>query len=61
MGRFVGALIDGKQRSYSELLKAAEFTGLGYSWGKDALRVVDGELDNLYSPAKKPITLTTAR
>ena len=57
MGRFVGALVDGKQHSYSELLKAAEFTGYGYSWGQDALRVVDGELDNLYTPAAKPITL----
>ncbi|MGZ6093310.1 MAG: hypothetical protein ACXWUG_14875 [Polyangiales bacterium] len=58
MGRFVGALIDGKQHSYSELLTAAQFTGYGYSWGQDALRVVEGELDNLYSPAKKPITVS---
>ncbi len=58
MGRFIGALVDGKQHSYSELLKAAEFTGYGYSWGQDALRVVDGEVDNLYTPAKKPIVVT---
>jgi hypothetical protein len=58
MGRFVGALIDGKQHNYSELLKAAEFTGYGYSWGQDALRVVEGELDNVYSPSKKPMTVS---
>src|SRR5262249_15165755 len=58
MGRFVGALVDGQQHSYTELLKAAEFTGYGYSWGQDALRVVEGELDNVWSPAKKPITVT---
>jgi hypothetical protein len=57
MGRFVGALIDGKQNSYTQLLKSAEFSGYGYSWGQDALRVVDGELDNLYSPASKPIVV----
>ncbi len=57
MGRFVAALIDGKQNSYSALLKAAEFTGYGYSWGQDALRTVDGELDNLYSPTKTPIVV----
>jgi hypothetical protein len=58
MGRFVGTLVDGKQESYTNLLKAAQFTGYGYSWGQDALRVVDGELDNLYDPAKMPITVT---
>lgn len=49
LGRFVARLIDGKQASYKELLKAAEWT--------DALRVVDGELDNKYKPSKTPITL----
>jgi len=61
MGRFVGALVDGKQHSYSELLKSAEFTGYGYSWGQDALRLVDGELDNLYTPAAKPIVLAAVK
>ncbi len=59
MGRFVGALIGGKQPSYTELLKAAEFSAsdYGYDWGMDALRVVDGELDNKYKPSTKPIVV----
>jgi hypothetical protein len=57
MGRFVGAFIDGKMNSYTAILKAAQFKGYGYSWGQDALRVVDGELDNVYDPKKKPITV----
>ena len=48
LGRFVSALVDGTQPSYLDLLTEAEAT--------DALRVVDGELDNTYDPAKKPIT-----
>ena len=57
MGRFVGSLIDGKQSSYQDVLKAAQFTYYGYDWGMDALRVVDGELDNKYSPRTKPMTV----
>jgi hypothetical protein len=57
MGRFVGAFIDGKQNSYTQILKAAQFTYYGYDWGMDALRVVDGELDNKYSPSRTPITV----
>jgi hypothetical protein len=58
MGRFVGAFIDGKQNSYKVILDAAQFTGYGYSWGQDALRVVDGELDNKYRPSTTPITVS---
>ena len=57
MGRFIGNLIDGKQHSYQELLKAAQFTYYGYDWGMDALRVVDGELDNKWKPTKTPMTV----
>jgi hypothetical protein len=57
MGRFVGAFIDGKQNSYKDILKAAQFTYFGYDWGMDALRVVDGELDNKYTPTATPITV----
>jgi hypothetical protein len=41
------------------LLKAAEFTAndYGYDWGMDALRVVDGELDNKYTPTKTKIVV----
>ena len=57
MGRFMGAFIDGKQNSYTAILKAAQFTYFGYDWGMDALRVVDGEVDNKYKPSKTPITV----
>jgi hypothetical protein len=57
MGRLVGSLIDGKMNSYQDVLKAAQFTEFGYDWGMDALRVVDGELDNKWTPASKPITI----
>jgi hypothetical protein len=59
VGRFVGTLLDGKQESYQNLLKAAQFTAdeAGYSWGQDALRIVDGELDNTYDPGTTPITV----
>jgi hypothetical protein len=57
MGRFVGSIINGKQSSYTDILKAAQFTGYGYAWGQDALRVVDGELDNKYFPSKVKITV----
>jgi hypothetical protein len=56
MGRYVGAFIDGKINSYPKILEASQFTYYGYDWGMDALRVVDGELDNKYSPTRTPIT-----
>ncbi len=49
LGRFLGTLVNGKQASYLELLNVARAT--------DELRVVDGELDNLYTPQKTPITI----
>ena len=58
MGRLVGAMIDGKQESYQNILKAGQFTSYGYDWGMDALRVVDGELDNKYDPRKTAIKIT---
>jgi len=57
MGRFVGAFIDGKLNTYQKILEASQFTGYGYSWGQDALRVVDGELDNKFNPQKTPISI----
>jgi len=50
LGEFMAALLSGKQPSYRDLLTAAEAT--------DSLRVVDGEVDNTYSPQKQPITIT---
>ena len=49
LGKFVAKLINGKQVSYLELLKVASAT--------DALRVVDGELDNKFTPTRFPITI----
>lgn len=49
LGRFLAKLVDGSQASYLDLLKEASAT--------DSLRVVDGEVDNLYSPTKTPITV----
>lgn len=57
MGRFVGAFIDGKINNYEAILKASQFTYYGYDWGMDALRVVDGEADNKFTPSRTPITL----
>jgi len=51
LGQFITTLINGQQASWLDLLESAEATGSG-------LRVVDGELDNKYDPAKKPIVLT---
>jgi hypothetical protein len=50
LGEFMAAILSGKQPSYLDLLSAAEAT--------DSLRVVDGEVDNTYSPQKQPITIT---
>ncbi|HTJ83533.1 MAG TPA: hypothetical protein VL400_17555 [Polyangiaceae bacterium] len=51
LGQFITTLINGKQASWLDLLESAEATG-------DGMRVVDGELDNKYNPAVKPIVLT---
>ncbi len=47
LGRFVSRMLDGTQPSYLKLLDAAQDT--------DSLRVVDGEVDNKYSPSKVAI------
>jgi hypothetical protein len=58
MGRLVASIVDGKQNSYTTILKAAQFDYSAYAWGKDALRVVDGEADNKYKKTATPITVT---
>ncbi|MEO7328692.1 MAG: hypothetical protein ABI193_08955 [Minicystis sp.] len=50
LGRFLETLLDGSAASYKDLLAAAEDT--------DSLRVVDGEVDNKYTPASKPLKVT---
>jgi hypothetical protein len=52
-------LLDGTQKSYLELLADAGTDGSSYDWGRDALRVVDGELDNVYKPSQTPIEVVT--
>ena len=53
VGRFVANLLNGKQRTYKELLMAAANGAPATEVGMDALRVVDGEVDNTYKPTKK--------
>lgn len=50
LGKFLARLTDGTQASYRDLLKAASAT--------DPLRVVDGEVDNAYSPSKTPVVVS---
>jgi hypothetical protein len=50
LGRFTDTLLNGKGESYSSLLDAASDT--------DSLRVVDGELDNQFTPAKFAIKVS---
>ena len=49
MGQFLSVLLDGKGASYKDLLVAAKDT--------EALRVVDGELDNEFTPARFPLSV----
>jgi len=53
---FLTGLIDGKQETYVSLLKGME---LNEPWGNnyDPMRVVDGELDNVFSQTKTPLTV----
>jgi hypothetical protein len=44
-GNLISRLLDGSMPSYQTLLHSAAAT--------DSLRVVDGELDNTYQPARK--------
>jgi hypothetical protein len=54
MGQWLNVLLNGKGASYKDLLVAARDTdGPG-----ESLRVVDGEVDNDFTPAKFPMTIT---
>jgi hypothetical protein len=58
MGRFLTGLLDGKQSSYRTILESMR---LDMPWGErgyDPMRVVDGELDNEFSQARTPLTVT---
>jgi hypothetical protein len=54
---FLTSLIDGRQHNYVDLLRAME---LNEPWDSayDPMRVVDGELDNTFSQAKTPLSVT---
>ena len=56
LGKFLARLTDGSQASWLDLLKSAEIPD-AYSFGGDALRVVDGELDNVFKPTKTAIVV----
>jgi hypothetical protein len=58
MGRLMAALLDGKGSNYTQVLKASQFKEGWGSYSGDALRVVDGELDNVWTPARRPYTLS---
>ena len=57
VGRFVAMLLNGKQASYKELLEETARGSYPTEVGIDGLRVVDGELDNDYSP-DTPISIS---
>ena len=51
-------LLDGKQHSYRELLQGME---IDMPWGQksyEPMRVADGELDNVFSQSKTPLSLS---
>ncbi|MCK5796363.1 MAG: hypothetical protein KAI47_04215, partial [Deltaproteobacteria bacterium] len=56
MGQFISALFSGKQDSWLTLMKKTAVTIWGWRT-HDPNRVVDGELDNVYTPSKTPITV----
>jgi len=57
VGRLIGALVSGKNPTYKDLLTAASNGAPSTEVGADALRVVDGEVDNKYKPTKTPIVV----
>ena len=54
MGQWLSTLLNGKSASYKSLLIAAGDT----DGPTDSMRVVDGEIDNDFTPAKFPMTIT---
>jgi hypothetical protein len=58
LARMLSGLFDGTQKTYRELLTGMR---LDTPWGErayDPMRVVDGELDNVYTLALAPLTVT---
>jgi hypothetical protein len=56
-GNLLVGLLDGKQETYKQLLKLME---IDTPWGQndyEPMRVADGELDNVFSQAKTPLSV----
>jgi hypothetical protein len=57
-GNLLVGLLDGKQETYRQLLKLME---IDMPWGQNGyepIRVADGELDNVFSQGKAPLTVS---
>lgn len=59
-GRFAVAFLDGRFRSYSDILGAMR-VDLPWERGHDANRVADGETDNTFTPGRQRMTLAFTR
>jgi hypothetical protein len=54
------AFLDGRFRSYSDILGAMR-VDLPWERGHDANRVADGEADNTFTPSRQRMTLAFTR
>jgi hypothetical protein len=59
-GRFAVAFLDGRFRSYSDILGGMR-VDLPWERGHDANRVADGETDNTFTPSRQRMTLSFTR
>ncbi|HEY8078594.1 MAG TPA: hypothetical protein VIF62_30900, partial [Labilithrix sp.] len=56
--RLLAQLVDGTEKSYVDILNGMRLDTPWGETGYDPMRVVDGELDNVYDKSKTPIALT---
>ncbi len=56
--RLLTQLLDGTQKSYVDILNGQRLDTPWGETGYDPMRIVDGELDNVYDKSKTPITFT---
>ena len=56
-GNFVLSLIDGEDKTWRQLIDSMK-VALPWSQGYDPMRAVNGELDNAYDGAARPLTVT---
>jgi hypothetical protein len=57
-GNLLIGLLDGKQETYKQLLTLMEIDTPWGQNGYEPMRVVDGELDNVFSQTKTPLKVT---